>query len=100
MGSFGARSASITAANNFTDPLSVRPEEGASVSVSGTWSATVHLQHRLDGTNWRDVESYTANTEKVYTAGEGCDVRIGVKTGNFTSGTVVVRLGVGLSKAT
>ncbi|KKN52666.1 hypothetical protein LCGC14_0610600 [marine sediment metagenome] len=92
--------ADIIAQNTFTDALvninSVRGRATAtrvSISVSGTFGATVTLQRRLDGTNWRDVSNWTTTTEESYIVDQRVDLRIGVKTGNFTSGTAVVRLG-------
>lgn len=64
------------------------------LSLSGTWVATVYLQRSFDGgTTWMDVDSFTSNTEQVgeEPEGEAC-YRFGVKTGGYTSGTVVGRL--------
>lgn len=84
---------SITAQNTFTNVMPVRVGLRASVSVSGTFVATVTLQRKLDGTNWRDVESWSGEIETTYVVDEPCDLRLGVKTGDFTSGTAVCRLG-------
>ncbi|KKL88868.1 hypothetical protein LCGC14_1920400 [marine sediment metagenome] len=85
---------SITAENVFTDLIQVDKGDTGSISVSGTFVATVTLQRRLDGANWRDIESYTAQTEKDFEVGEGSEIRLGVKTGDYTSGTVEARLGI------
>lgn len=88
--------ASIAAQNTFTDALSLGPGESCSVSISGSFSGTtVTVQHKLDGENWRDVASYTAAVETIYDAGSGVDVRVGVKTGNYSSGPAVCRLAKG-----
>lgn len=89
-----ARDKSVTAQNEFSDPLTVRKDIRVSVSVSGTFVATVTLQRRLDGTNWRDVEAWSGEIEGSYVVDEPCDLRIGVKTGGFTSGTAVCRIGM------
>lgn len=84
--------ASITAQNTFSNPV---PLAGPfNLSLSGTWSATVHLQRSFDnGLTWLDVQSYTANIQdRGLEAETGVVYRAGVKTGNFTSGTVVVRI--------
>ncbi|KKK79611.1 hypothetical protein LCGC14_2831750 [marine sediment metagenome] len=86
---------SITAQNTFTDSLFLLPNVRVSVSISGTFNATVTIQRRLDGTNWRDVESWTGEIETDYISGYQQDVRIGVKTGDFTSGTAVLYIGIG-----
>ena len=90
-------SASITAQNTFTDAFASVPANiRMSVSISGTYVATVTLQRMCDGTNWRDIQSWTSTVAEVtYHADENCSVRIGVKTGDFTSGTAVLRLGMG-----
>jgi len=83
---------SITAQNTFSD--SVEFAGTFSLSLSGTWEAVVFLQRSFDsGSNWMDVESFEANTEKTCTTGEKCLYRVGVKTGGYTSGTIATRLG-------
>lgn len=81
----------ITAQNTFT--TAVQLEGYFNVSISGTFTATVTLQRSFDNSTWRDVDSWTAPAEEVGMEPEICWYRIGVKTGNFTSGTVSVRLG-------
>ena len=90
------QSASITAQNTFTTAMTVLTEERISISVSGTFVGTVTLQRQMDATNWRDVETWTTEIERTYLSDEKQKVRIGIKTGDFTSGTAVVRLGTGL----
>lgn len=82
---------SITAENSFTTAVQIAG--WFNVSISGTFSATVTVQRSPDNTNWYDVDSWTAPAEDVGMEPEVMWYRIGVKTGNFTSGTVVVRLG-------
>lgn len=90
----------ITAANSFSDPLDVQGGHenvrggGFNVSVSGTFVATVTLQRSFDGgTTWLDVATYTSPAEAVGFEPEGCLYRIGVKTGDFVSGSINVRVG-------
>lgn len=87
--------ASITAQNTFTDAVAVTPGARVAISISGTFDATVTLQRRLDGTNWRDVEGWSGEIETSYIADKAGDVRTGVKTGDFTSGTAELLIGVG-----
>lgn len=63
------------------------------LSLSGTWVATVTVQRSFDNSTWLDVSNFTSNTEE-YGLEPEHDVyyRFGVKTGNYTSGTVVGRL--------
>ncbi len=92
----GAVAATINAEDTWTDPLVVQQLERASVSVAGTaFNGTVTLQRMLDGTNWRDVESHTSDAETSYDGDETGFLRIGIKAGGYTSGSVAVRLGKG-----
>jgi len=89
-------SASIAAQNTFTDALSVGPGESADVSVSGSFSGTtVTLQAMHDGTNWRDVTTFTAASEAIFDAARGQDIRLGVKTGDYSAGPAVCLLAKG-----
>lgn len=83
-----------TAANVPTDALRVIAGEKASVSVSGG-SAAVSMQRRLDGANWRTVTTYASGIEETYEADEGCEIRLYIATGAFTSGPVTMRVGKG-----
>lgn len=82
--------ADITAQNTFTDKIQVIGH--FNLSISGTWAATVTVQRSWDGTNWFDVDTFTSNYEGVGFDAEEVYYRVGVKTGEFTSGTVAVRL--------
>ena len=87
----------ITAENVFSDKIicAVTPETNMlNSSVSGTFSATVTLQRSFDnGSNWVDVKTFTAPEEGNVLDSESSVVyRIGVKTGEFTSGSISVRL--------
>ena len=84
-------SADISAQNTFTD--SVRLEGYFNLSLSGTFAATVTVQRSIDNSTWVDVDTFTAASEDVGFEPELMWYRVGVKTGDFTSGTVVVRLG-------
>jgi len=93
-------SASVTAEDNFTDEIKVSgattETRVVNVIVNGTFTATVTLQRSYDGgSSWVDVESYTGSTGKSITdATVGQDVyyRLGVKTGDFSSGTVLAQI--------
>lgn len=82
--------ANITAQNTFTDKLQVIGH--FNLSISGTWSATVTVQRSWDGTVWLDVDTFTSNYEGVGFEAEEIYYRVGVKTGDFTSGTVALRI--------
>lgn len=84
--------ASIDAENDFTDPIVSLGRE-IQLSISGTFSATVWLQRRLNSAPWLDVTSYTAAAEKIIdTEAVGVEYRLGVKTGGYASGTAVCLL--------
>ena len=83
----------VTAENTFSDGLYVVGD--FNLSISGTFVATVTVQRSFDqGSTWRDVDTFTAPIE---TAGSDPEpvvlYRAGVKTGEFTSGTVSIRIG-------
>ena len=83
----------VTAENTFSDGLYT---EGAfNLSISGTFVATITVQRSFDqGSTWRDVDTFTAPIETYGTDPEPVVVyRAGVKTGDFTSGTVDIRIG-------
>jgi len=83
---------SVTNENQFTDPVKLHGH--FNTSISGTWSATVTCQRSFDlGSTWYDVQEWDENTEEYGFEPEGeVQYRIGVKTDNFVSGTVVLRL--------
>ena len=82
---------SINAENTFSQ--SAKIVGYFNLSLSGTWVATVTVQRSFDNSTWLDVSTFVANTEE-YGLEPERDVyyRFGVKTGAFTSGTVVGRL--------
>ena len=95
-------SASITAQNTFTDAITVEGSGNRrifTITVSGTWVATVRLQRSFDlGATWEDVDTRTNSSTTLDDTLDNQDIqyRIGVKTGEFTSGTVEVSLNYNL----
>jgi len=93
-----AVSASITAENTFSNPIritGVGTDRIFTILLDGTWVATVTLQRSLDSDSgpWTDVsgKTWTATTAETYTDALDNQIawyRIGVKTGDFTSGTI------------
>ena len=89
-------SVSVTAENQFSSSIRVTgtgTQRAFSVIITGTWSATVTLQQSTDNATWVDATSgtYTTNTAVSYNDTLDNQIiyyRIGVKTGNYTSGTV------------
>jgi hypothetical protein len=92
--------ASVTAQNNFTSTIEVTGSGTSRIFTiirSGTWVATVTLQRSLTSSAgpWADVTTYTTNA--TITLDDSLDnttawYRIGVKTGDFTSGQVDLEL--------
>jgi hypothetical protein len=91
---------SVTAENTFTGAIRVTGVSASRVFTiirSGTWVATVTLQRSLDSDSgpWEDVTTYTTNATITYDDTLDNQIawyRIGVKTGDFTSGTAVLTL--------
>jgi len=83
---------SITAENQFTD--SIEMNGYFNISISGTWDGTVTCQRSFDiGDTWHDVNTWTDNTQEYgFEPERGVQYRAGIKTGNYSSGTCVVRL--------
>lgn len=82
----------ITAANSFSDAVALYGR--FNLSLSGTWVATVTVQRSFDaGVTWMDVAAYSSKGEYIGEEIEsGVQYRLGVKTGDYTSGTVIGRL--------
>lgn len=83
--------AAISAQNTFSTAVRIGKE--FNVSISGTFVATVTAQRSYDNVTWYDVDTWTAPSEDVGFEPEYIWYRIGVKTGNYTSGTVNIRIG-------
>ena len=89
--------ADIWAENEFTpETYFRRSDDGVgtyqiALSVRGTFVATVTLQRSFDGgSTWQDVESYTEPIEKsIVNTDQSLLWRLGVKSGDYTSGNVV-----------
>ena len=84
-------SASLSAQNTFTD--TVTHEGYFNLSITGTFAATVTVQRSFNGSDWHDVDSFTGPAEEVGFEPESIYYRAGIKTGDYTSGTVNIRLG-------
>jgi len=92
--------ASITAENNFTNAIKVTgvaTQRIFTIIRSNTWVATVTLQRSLDSatSGFADVTTYTNNATITFDDTLDNQIawyRIGVKTSDFTSGTVDLTL--------
>lgn len=83
--------ASIDAENIFSDSANL--EGYFNLSISGTFVATVTVQRSIDNSSWLDVDSFTAPAQEVGFDPEYMYYRVGIKTGDYTSGTAVIRIG-------
>ena len=100
----------ISAQNTFTNAIRITGVDSSrvfTIILEGTWSATVTLQRSLEADDgpWEDVTSvsWTANTTETYDDGLDNQIawyRIGVKTGQYTSGTVEAALDYSLGGIT
>jgi hypothetical protein len=95
-----ATSNSLAAQNTFGDVIRVTGVGGDRVfnfAITGTFSATVTLQRSIDSdtSGFIDVANYTTATSSSYDDSLDnsiCWYRLGIKTGNYTSGTATVTL--------
>jgi hypothetical protein len=90
------KSKDISAENSYTNTMWVDSNESVIISLTGTWAATVTLQRSYDeGLTWLDYYQYTSNISTLVIEVED-DVlyRLGIKTGDYTSGTVVAIIGM------
>lgn len=90
---------SASGAGQWTDPVRVSGVGNTRLiafNVTGTWSGTVTLQRSLaEPGTWSDVNTYTSNGS--YTYNDELDnqvayYRIGIDTGDYSSGTAVLEL--------
>ena len=89
----GSVTATITAENTFTDWKEIH--DHYNYSVSGINGDTVTLQRTFDGgATTKDVASIAADVEVAsgYETERGVKYRIGVKTGGYSAGTILVRI--------
>ena len=87
---FTSVTADLTGANQFSD--SIRIIGPFSLSISGTFAATVTVQRSQDNVAWLDVDTFTAVTETVGNEAVLYYYRAGIKTGEYTSGTATASL--------
>ena len=86
-------SVSASAQNTFTSSIALRGK--ADLSISGRTDSTITLQRSFDaGANWRDIEQFTADAEKLIEASHQPNViyRLGIKTGDYVSDTVLCEI--------
>ncbi len=82
----------VGAQNTFSDPVTVGGNKKLTLSISGTFSATVVLQRKRPGGSYVDIASYTGVAEKIIESCGNWVYRAGVKTGGYSSGTANIAL--------
>lgn len=87
------KEASLTAQNTWSDAFKANPRFDTGVSISGTFVATVTVQRSFDGgKTWQALTTtYTGVAEFNIIPNESAVYRVGIATGDFTSGTVVIK---------
>lgn len=90
--------ASLTGADQFTAAIrviGVGGQRAFSILITGTWVATITLQMSFDAATWVDVNTRTVNQSISYNDELDNQIiyyRIGIKAGQYTSGTAVTTL--------
>ena len=86
------QSRSISGDNLFTDAAEIIGY--FNISISGSWVGTVTAQRSFDlGSTWYDVSTWTANTQEYgFEPERRVYYRVGIKAGEYTSGTAILRL--------
>lgn len=91
----------ISAQNVFTNSIRVTglsANRAFTIGVTGVFTATVTLQQSFDNATWADIKTYTTASSASYN--DTLDnviayYRIGIKTGDYTSGTATCTLTFG-----
>ena len=89
--------ATITSDNTFTEPIQVKYDEYFDLSITGSFVATVTVQRRRVGEDaWRDVKQYIEADLPIEKTSNRIrhdwEFRVGVKSGDYTSGTIEVEI--------
>lgn len=86
---------SITAGDTFSDEITLQGYFSVSVTgIAGGTTVSVQRLTGVDGTTFTDVETFDANAERYGYEPEAVKYKIGVKSGDFGTGTCKVRLGL------
>jgi len=97
--SVSTKTGSIAASNTFGSAVQILGAGKSLVVLSGTWTATVQMQISLSTatspTTWYDLSTYSVNAVETVDIGVACSLRVGIKTGNYTSGSVHWAMKVG-----
>ena len=95
MAELSIQKVTITGANQWTDPLDIE-DRLYTISIGGLSAGVgvVSLQRkRVKDVVWRDDDSFTSDLERNGEVVGKWQYRIGVKSGDYTSGTFLVEIG-------
>ena len=85
-------SGTIATGNAFGTGVAMYGNGKALLVFSGTWTATVQLQVSLSTAavpaTWYNSSTYSSNGFNLIDLGVACTIRVGIETGNYTSGTL------------
>lgn len=89
-----AITASLDGASQFSAPKKIQSSMAVDshVSIFGTFTATVSVQVRRGGNSFRTIDTFTGTTEQIYSLSGPIDLRVGIESGNYTSGTAEVEI--------
>lgn len=90
-----ATTKTISAENTFTDAIQLIGNFNLSIvgSTSPAWDGTLTVQRSTDGSTWKDVDTWVStSSEEVGYDPMLMYYRAGVKTGNYTAGSVTVSI--------
>ncbi len=85
----------ITAQNQFSDALQIYGSMRMFAYDTSSMSMTVTLQVKVDGNWFSTGKTLTAEGSELLEEGQGLEYRVGVATGDFTSGTATIYLVTG-----
>jgi hypothetical protein len=99
--------ANLSGADQYTGEIRVSgidDQRKFQVTITGTWSATVTLQYSVgEPGSWVNAKTWTGNTSETYDDTLDNQIiyyRIGIKSGEYTSGTAVATLSFASGSAT
>jgi hypothetical protein len=90
-----ATTKTLSAENTFTDAVLIIGDFNISIAASTlpAFSGTVTAQRSTDGTVWRDVDTWVSTSaEEVGYDPMKMYYRAGIKTGNYSAGSVTITL--------
>lgn len=85
-------------ANKWTDAIKSNIGDTIIVTIDGTWAGTVTVQKKYQGTNtWFDYTQQLSSTStnetlSITNDADGAKYRVGIKSGDYTSGTAEITL--------